>query len=221
MASGDARLRLKILDKDTPHKGFSTPLILKDSSLKEGITPQYLRWFLSQDDVASELMEHANGSVILRVPKTIIENIPIPIPKKPREWADKGEVTLLKEKDDFSNLINSFYEDYLLNIKHERYRTAVILSGAICEAMLFQLLLEYGVDKKLLKEDNQLAIGRLIKYVRLLKLDKEFNVPLNHIQDIQKKRNSAVHIGASKSGIKEFSNMDLKPFDQVIKFFGL
>lgn len=222
MASGDARLRLKILDKDTPHKGFSTPLILKDVAKEKGITPEYLMWYLGQEEVAYELMRHAGGSVILRVPRAIIESIPIPVPRKPREWpVQEGEIILRKEMDEFKTLIGMFYEDFRLNVQHRRYRTAVILAGAICEAMLFQLLLEYGVEKKLLEEDRQLALGRLIKYVRLLRLDKEFGVPINHIQEIQKKRNVAVHIGASKGAKSSFTGDDLKDFDHIVKYFGL
>lgn len=221
MASGDARLRLKILENDTPHKGFSTPLRLKDSALEKGVTPEYLRWYLSQEEVAEELMRHARGSVILRVPKAIIESIPVPIPKKPRNWPSQGDVVLKKEMDEFKSFITMFYEDFLLNVQHQRYRTAVILASAICEAMLFQLLIESGVEKTLLEGDNQLALARLIKYVKLLKIDKEFGVPLNHIEEIQKKRNSAVHMGAAKGKDCTFSGDNLKAFDHVVKYFGL
>ncbi len=221
MASGDAKLRLKILDKDTPHKGFSTPLKLKKTAVERGVTPEYLRWYLSQQGVADELMRHARGSVILRVPKPVLESISVPIPKKPREWPAQGDVVLQKEMDEFTRVIGMFYEDFRLNVQHNRYRTAVILAGAICEAMLFQLLVESGVDKGLLEEDRQLALGRLIKYVKLLKLDKEFGVPVNHIQEIQKKRNAAIHIGASKNGDGSFSHDDIKAFDHVVKYFGL
>ena len=221
MASGDARLRLKILGEDTPHKGFSTPLLLKDSALERGVTPEYLRWYLSRETVADELMRHARGSVFLRIPRTTIESIPVPIPKKPRDWPTQGDVVLEKEVDEFKSLISMFYEDFLLNVQHQRFRTAVILAGAICEAMLFQLLIEYGVDKALLKEDQHIALGRLVTYVKLLRLDKEFGVPLNHIQEIQNKRNIAVHIGATNGSDNAFSDEDIKVFDHVVKYFGL
>jgi len=221
VASGDAKLRLKILEKDTPHKGFSTPLHLKNGAVEKGLTPEYLHWYLSQQGVADELMQHARGSVILRVPKPILESIPVPIPKKPREWPAQGDVVLQKEMDEFARVIGVFYEDFRLNVQHSRYRTAVILAGAICEAMLFQLLVESGVDKGLLDEDRQLALGRLIKYAKLLKIDKDFGVPINHIQEIQKKRNTAIHIGALKHGDDFFSHDDIKAFDHVIKYFGL
>lgn len=195
--------------------------MLKQTATAKGITPAYLRWYLAQPEVAEELMRHARGSVILRVPKSILESIPVPTPKKPREWPTRGDVVLQKEMDEFSRVIRTFYEDFRLNVHHERYRTAIILAGAICEAMLFQLLLEAGVEKSLLEEDRQLALGRLIKYTKLLKLEKEFGVPVNHIQEIQKKRNAAVHIGASKRNSGSFCAEDIKAFDHIVKYFGL
>jgi len=221
MASGDAKLRLKILDRDTPHKGFSTPLKLKKTALEKGITSEYLLWYLGQAKIADELMKYATGSVILRVPKSILEAIPVPIPRKQRVWPINGDVILKKEKDDFSCIIKEFYEDFRLNVKYERYRIAIIIAGAICEAMLFKLLIDAGVEKKLLEEDRQLGLGRLIKYVKLLKLDKEFHIPVNHIQEIQKKRNIAIHIGSSTNFNEKFISKDVSSFDQVVKYFGL
>lgn len=220
MASGSTHLQLKILEKDTPHKGFSMPLPIRDSALAKGITPNYLHWFLSQSEISSELMQHARGSVFLRIPKIIIDQIPVPIPRKIQDWPSQANLILKKDTDEFKSLIAMFYEDFQLNVKHKRYRTAVILAGAICETMLFQLLIECGVEKNLLEEDK-LALGGLIKYVKLLKLDKELGIPLNHIQEIQKSRNKAVHIGASKLTNYVFSHNDVKAFDHIIKYFGI
>jgi hypothetical protein len=54
-----------------------------------------------------------------------------------------------------------------------------------------------------------------------LKLDKDFGVPLSHIQQIQKKRNTAIHIGVAKLNNGGFSNDDLEPFDHIVKYFGI
>lgn len=220
MASGSTHLQLKILENDTPHKGFSIPLLIRDNALAKGITPNYLHWFLSQSEIANELMQHAKGSVFLRIPKIIIDQIPVPIPRKVQDWPSQANVIFKKDTDEFKSLIAMFYEDFQLNVKHKRYRTAVILAGAICETMLFQLLIECGVEKNLLEEDK-LALGGLIKYVKLLRLEKELGVPLNHIQEIQKSRNKAVHIGADKLNNCLFSHNDFKAFDHIIKYFGI
>lgn len=55
MASGDRRLRLKVLEQDTPHKGFSQPLLLNEFATAHKITPHYLLWYLSQEPVANYL----------------------------------------------------------------------------------------------------------------------------------------------------------------------
>jgi hypothetical protein len=38
MVSGDTQLQLKILEKDPPNKGFSTPLLLNDFAKSKNIT---------------------------------------------------------------------------------------------------------------------------------------------------------------------------------------
>lgn len=119
-----------------------------------------------------------------------------------------------------SDLRQPCSQDFQLNVEHERFRMAVILAGAICQTMLFQLLIECGVEKKLLEADKS-APGGLIKYVKLLKLDKERGVPLNHIQEIQKNRNKAIHISSRKSSNYVFSYNDIRAFDQIIKYFGI
>ena len=44
VASGDTQLRVRILEKDTPHRGRSTPLVLTEECASIGISPNYLHW---------------------------------------------------------------------------------------------------------------------------------------------------------------------------------
>lgn len=221
MASGDAQLRLKVLEKDTPHKGFSTPLIMNSEAQALGISPNYLHWYLSHEEIKEQLIKHATGSVLLRVPKSIINNIPVPIPTNATRKQSIKEVVITKKDDGFRELINSLYEDYRINVKHKRYRTAVILAGAMSEAIIYQLLLDEGVDKKILDDDRGLALGKLLRYLKLLKLDKSLNLPITDFANMQTKRNKAVHFGADRNKPATFTGEDLVSFNHIIKYFGI
>ena len=124
----------------------------------------------------------------LRVPRKILYGLPIALPTRVVKPSKLGEVVISRRDDPFSELINEFYKDYRLNFSSERFRTATILAGAICEVILYQLLIDQGVNPKMLSEDRALALAKLLDYVRLLKLDQAAGFPLNHLYDIQKKR---------------------------------
>ena len=71
MASGNRRTRLRILDEDTQHKGFSEPLALNAFATEHKVTPNYLLWYLSQEAVTKYLLAHAKGAVFVRVPRNV------------------------------------------------------------------------------------------------------------------------------------------------------
>lgn len=65
MALGDRKLRLKILDHDTPHKGFFESFSLNAFATEHKVTPNYLLWYLSLEPVANYLIKQAKGAVFL------------------------------------------------------------------------------------------------------------------------------------------------------------
>jgi hypothetical protein len=171
--------------------------------------------------VRDYLLSYTTGAVILRVPRKILHSLLVPLPTRPIKIKEVSEVVFQKTDDPFSKLIDSFYKDYLHNDSNGRFHTAIILAGAISEVILYQLLLEQDVNTKILSEDRQLALGKMLDYVRLLKLDQNADFPMTHLVELQKKRNSAVHAGLLIKNQREFSKEDLDCFDYIIKYFGI
>lgn len=221
MASGDRKLRLRILQRDTPHKGLSEPLRLNPYAREHRVTANYVLWYLGQEPVGEYLLAHASGSVFLRVPKTILYAVPVPLPKRGARPKGAKEVVLEQSDDSLSSLVGTLYHDYRLNLDNGRYRTAIIIAGAIAELIIYQLLLESGVSSRLLASDRNLTLGKMLDYVQLLKLDQGTRLPLSHLRELQRKRNRAVHANLLVTTGGEFSFEDLACFDQVIKHFGV
>lgn len=221
MASGDRKLRLKILDQDTPHKGFSEPLALNAFATEHKVTPNYLLWYLSHEPVASYLLEQANGAVFIRVPRKVLHALPVPLPTRVTKIKPMVEFSVTKTDNQFSMLIANLHNDYLLNTSNKRYRTAAILAGAICEVILYQLLVEQGVSQSLLKNDRTLGFNKLLDYIRILKLEQTPGFPMSQLAEIQKIRNAAVHAGLLINSGRDIAVGDLDCFNPVIKYFGL
>lgn len=96
-----------------------------------------------------------------------------------------------------------------------------VLAGAICEVVLYQLLVEQGVNQSLLKDDRALDLNKLLDYIRILKLEQEPGFPISQLVEIQKSRNHAIHAGLLVNKAREITAEDLEAFNPVIKYFGL
>jgi hypothetical protein len=221
-------IRLKILEKATPDRGFSIPLILSNKGEGQSITADYLVWFLKHNFVNKYLMNYASGSVLPRVPRRFLLNLLIPLPiqkrKKPAfdsSFSSGFDSIFANAENPFRNMMTKYFRDYQFNLEKERYTAAIILAGAISEAILYQLLIDNDVDIKILSEDRNLGLGKLITYVRLLKLDKILNFPLTHFSELQHYRNSAVHFNLATNNEKLFTRQNLECFDQIIRHFGI
>lgn len=221
-------IRLKILKKNTPDKGFSIPLKLSNKSEGQSITADYLAWFLKRDFVKKYLMDHVSGSVFPRVPRKVLFDLLIPLPTQARKkpafdssFSSGFDSVIANAENPFRRMITNYFRDYQFNLEKERYTAAIILAGAISEAILYQLLIDNGVNQKILNDDRNLGLGKLITYIKLLKLDKNLDFPLTHFSELQRFRNSAVHVSLAIKNEKPFIRQNLNCFDQIIKHFGI
>jgi len=221
-------IRLNILEKAAPDKGFSIPLILSSKGEGHSITADYLEWFLKQNFVKKYLMNYVSGSVLPRVPRGVLLNLLIPLPTQERKkpafdssFSSAFDSVIANAENPFRRMITKYFRDYQFNLEKEHYLVAIILAGAISEAILYQLLIDNDVNHKILNDDRNLGLGKLIAYVKLLNLNKDLNFPLTHFSELQRYRNSAVHVGLAIKNKTQFSRQNLNCFDQIIKHFGI
>jgi hypothetical protein len=174
---------------------------------------------LSHDFIGEHLLKHATGSVFLRVPKNVLHDLPIPVPKGATQAPRAKEIVIGKANDEFAVQVEAFYDDYVFNVRNERYHTALILAGAMAEMIVYQSLIDQEVDRKLLEKDHNLGMGKMLTYLKLLKLEKE--VPFAHLRELQTKRNAAVHAGRLAGSRVRFGKSDLNCFDHIVQHYGI
>ena len=213
-------LIFKRLDKPKLAKFGFIPFVISEIGVESGISAEYLQWFFTHESLHNFWNEVAVGGVIRRIPRKILLNTPIPLPKNKIIGDVKCEIPI---ESPFKNYVKDFYEQFRFNYKHEQYNTCAILAGVICEAILYQLLIENDVKKSLLDKDNGLGLGKLVNYVELLKLDKNLVFSTQCFKEVNKLRNSTVHFGSVSrtNKIKSVTKQELYPFDEVVKQFGI
>lgn len=188
----------------------------------EKVSPEYLLWHFSQPQVKEYINIHAIGGVIRHIPIKIIEEILIPIPKILDNKSKINRVTLKNENNLVREFIRNYYLDYQENLNNNRYDIAIILAGVICEAILYETLLEVGVPERIISQNK--TLGNLIEYAIIKEVDKELGIELSHFHNIRIHRNKAVHIGAAVKRLETgeiFDKTVFNSFDQIIKNFGI
>lgn len=83
------------------------------------------------------------------------------------------------------------------------------------------MLVEHGVDPKLLKDDHGLGMNKMLDYIRVLKIDENAGFPISQLEELRKNRNTAVHASLLVNTDRELTEQDLQPINPVIKYFGL
>lgn len=221
VAAGDRRLRLRTTPKETVRKSFSEPILPNEFAAEHKVTQAYLSWYLAQAEVANYLVENATGAVFVRVPRRFLHAIPVPLPVSVKRIKPVTEFSVVKTNNRFSKIIGEIHSDYLLNVANGRYRTATILAGAICEVVVYQMLVEHGVNPKLLRDDHGLGMSKMLDYIRVLKIDETPGFPISQLEELRKNRNAAVHAGLLVNSERELSEQDLQSINPVIKYLGL
>ena len=213
-------LTFRKLDKPKLARYGFIPFILSNKSIELGITEEYLQWFFTHDCLSDYWNEVAVGGLLRRIPRKVLLNTIVPVPKNKIIGKIKSEIEVTSP---FRSYVKTFYEQYRINMKHGQYSTCAILAGVISEAILYQLLLENDVKKSLLDKDNGLGLGKLVTYVELLQLDQTLGLNLQHFKEINKLRNSSVHFGnvLRKNKVAIVTKKDLIVFDEVVKQFGI
>ncbi|EGS6501264.1 hypothetical protein I9F74_004661 [Vibrio parahaemolyticus] len=217
------------LDKPKLAKYGFIPFVVSAKGKELGITEEYLQWFFTHESLSEYWNDVAIGGVLRRIPRKVLLNTTVPIPRNKITGSIKSEINVTSP---FRDYVKTFYEQYRTNLKHEQYRTnlkheqystCAILAGVISEAILYQLLLENDVKRSLLDKDNGLGLGKLVTYVELLQLDKSLELNLQHFKAINKLRNSSVHFGKvlRDKEVKTVTKADLTVFDEVVKQFGI
>lgn len=186
------------------------------------ISSQYLLWFLSKKEIKDYLLVNTTGGVIRRFPIKVFEELLIPLPTIINKKNTRNRLVLQKDDNLIRRIIRNFYQDYQDNLDNKSFDTAIILAGAICEAILYESLIELGVPENILSRNK--TLGTLIEFAQIKELDKTYGVSLAHFENIKQHRNKAIHIGSAIKRLEkgEIINLEVfKDFDNIIKNFGL
>ena len=215
----NGNIQFKISDENFPSSTLYKAIFLRDYR----VTNNYLLWYFSFEPVKNLIASLAKGSIVPIIESGDLENILIPIPKKydDQRHGPFSEEALIAVTNPFRKLIGLLHDDFVLNFKEKRFITASILAGAISEAILYKILVDYGIEENLLRGATS---GTLIKYIKLLKLDENLHFSLSPFESIQRIRNKTVHAEKAVKLINAaytVSEDDLKSFDEIVRHFGL
>ena len=197
------------------------PIIINEQGIKQGITPTYIQWFLTQEFVANFLSKVSEGKVMPKIPRKILYSLKIPISKNFIRADIQDEIQLITP---FRAYLRNYYKQYSLNYEHQNFDACAILAGAMCEAILYQLLIDNHVPKDSLDNDHNMGLGKLIEHVKDMKLDEELEFNTQYFTEVKKLRNNAVHFGRVSRNSGQYENVKLEqliPFNNVIKQFGI
>ena|GEM_PF-4938636 len=189
-------------------------LVLKSKNSK--FSESYISWYLSQEEIKTYFKQFTTGNIIFYINKNAFNNLDIVYPKAKKY--DKTEVTINNDSK-FREVIKIYLNEYNKNIDIENYLSASFLVGAICEALLYEILLDSGLSNNDLSNKKTV---QLLEYIKIRDVDID-NKILNDFKEINKKRNLIHPERASKEIDKIYSlEQEIEPiFNRIVKEFGL
>ncbi len=204
--------KLEFAKQDIQNSNNNLVLKSKDNIFSES----YISWYLSNDEIKNYLMLFSRGNVIFYISKNVFTNLYIIYPSN-KEYP-KTEVTI-QNNSKFKEVIKIYLNEYNKNIEIENYLSASFLVGAICEALLYEILLDSGLSNNDLSNKKTV---QLLDYIKIRGIDIDTKI-LNDFKEINKKRN-LIHPERASKDIDKIYNLekDIEPiFNRIVKEFGL
>lgn len=202
----------------------TSALVNRFKIIDTNISLNYLLWYFSNEVVKDYLLCFSSGMVISSIPKSKILELEIPEPKGLNlDKTVPPKIIIGSTESPFRKLLNVYYQDYLHNFKQGNLMTASILSGAIVETLLLNFLEEIGINEKIL---HKKTLGQLIEIVEVYLFSNPIEgFPVNHLKEVQKLRNKAIHpkLALNDSFIDgdNLGKSNFDGFNNLVKFFGL
>jgi len=175
-------------------------------------TSDFILWFFSQKEVQDYLSLFVKGNIIAFLPKSAFNDLDIILPTKIGQNLDAVNITANSE---FKEIIKKYLEEYRKNLQQSNFLSASFLVWSICEAILYQFLLDKGVKKQYL--ENKM-LGQLLEIVGITNLDI---MNLEDFKTIKDFRN-LIHPKNSLKNINKFYSLEreIEPtFNRIIKNF--
>lgn len=177
-------------------------------------TQEFIFWFFEQIPIQEYLSLFSRGNIISFLPKTAFEELEIIAPQKINE---NFLCVNIGTNSEFKEVIQQYFSEYQSNIKSGNYLSASFLVGGICEAILYQYLIDKGVKKKLLERK---MYGELLEIIQIMDL----KIPnFDDFVKIKKFRN-LIHPKNAMSNIDNIGSLEKEvesTFNRIIKSFGI
>lgn len=222
-ASARGKITYKIISKNEKKKRYDFTITSKSND----ISVFDLLHFINHSQVKDYLRLQLRGSVISRLSIDSIENLKIPIPKIQLAAKDLKSTSGNFEPvvNEFKTFIALYYQEYSNALREEQLVAATMLAGAISEAILYQVIIDSGVEASLLQNRGLGGLIRDVKLGRFNKIDgQEFDLtPFTTLNNI---RNDIVHPSRAINKLKtdyELINKQtiVQNFDRIKRNFGI